>query len=125
MVCVILVAEDEVTVRNLVRHVLEAEGHEVLAAADGEEALTISRQYAGTIDMLITDVVMPRLDGLSLVAEIRKHRPDLRVLVISGKTSAELRVDKVAVPYLRKPFVPSVLRAKVREMLQAPPNHVQ
>src|ERR1700722_1938949 len=59
MVCVILIAEDEVMVRNLVRHILTAEGHEILAAADGYEALELSRQYDGTIDMLITDVKMP------------------------------------------------------------------
>jgi two-component system, cell cycle sensor histidine kinase and response regulator CckA len=118
MVCVILIAEDEVTVRNFIRFVLEAEGHEVLAAADGAEALELSRQYHGTIDLLITDVIMPRLDGLSLIAQICAERPDLRILVISGKTPTESTMGDLRLPFLRKPFLPNALRDKVRQLLR-------
>jgi CheY-like chemotaxis protein len=116
MVCVILVAEDEVMVRNLARHVLQAEGHEVLAAADGAEALTLSRDYRGNIDLLITDVVMPRLDGFGLVRQILLERPNLRVLIMSG-TPGDLRSVPAGTPFLQKPFQAAVLRDKVREML--------
>lgn len=122
MVCVILIAEDEVMVRNLVRHLLTAEGHEILAAADGYEALELSRKYEGTIDLLITDVKMPRMDGLALIEKLRKERPNIRVLVMSGHTSEELRGQEAGFAFLRKPFPPGVFREKVREVLDAPPG---
>ena len=120
MVCVILVAEDEVMVRNLARHILEAEGHEVLAAADGAEALALSRGYTGAIDLLITDVMMPRLDGFGLIRQILQERPNLRILVMSG-TPGDMPRLPVSIPFLIKPFLSGVFRDKVREVLQAPP----
>jgi CheY-like chemotaxis protein len=118
MVCVVLVAEDEVIVRNLVRHVLEAEGHYVLAAADGAEALQLSRSYSGSIDLLITDVVMPRLDGFALVKQLLDERPNVRVLLMSGKVSEAIP----DLPFLQKPFAAADFRAKVRDVLgPAPP----
>lgn len=117
MVCVILIAEDEVMVRNLVRHLLTAEGHEILAAADGYEALELSRKYDGTIDMLITDVKMPRMDGLVLIDKLRKERPNMRILVMSGHASEELRGQAAGFSFLRKPFPPGLFRQKVREVL--------
>jgi two-component system cell cycle sensor histidine kinase/response regulator CckA len=122
MVCVILIAEDEVMVRNLVRHLLEAEGHEILAAADGYEALELSRKYAGTIDMLITDVKMPHMDGLALIEKLLKERPNVRVLVMSGHTSGELRGQQAGFTFVRKPFLPRVFRDKVREVLGNKPG---
>jgi|SRR5579872_7397984 len=124
MVCVILVAEDEVMIRNIVRHLLEADGHEVLAAADGEEALALSRQYAGTIDLLITDVVMPRMDGLSLIRQILEERPNLRILVMSGRPNVENETLNINFPLLRKPFMPAVFREKVREVLNDPQTNI-
>jgi two-component system, cell cycle sensor histidine kinase and response regulator CckA len=125
MVCVILVAEDEVMVRNIVRHLLEAESHEVLAAADGQEALQISRQYNGTIDLLITDVVMPRLDGFGLIRQIQQERPNLRILVMTGHSPTDVSMKSpAAFPLLRKPFGPAAFLAKVRQVLndQDPPT---
>ena len=120
MVCVVLVAEDEVMIRNIVRHILEADGHEVLAAADGEEALELSRNYGGEIDLLITDISMPRLDGLGLVRQIVKERPELRILIMSGRASAEFRVKELDLPMLRKPFLPMAFRQMVRTLLNRP-----
>jgi CheY-like chemotaxis protein len=117
MVCVILIAEDEVMVRNLVRHLLQAEGHEILAAADGYEALELSKRYEGPIDMLITDINMPRMDGLALVEKLLKDRPNMRILVMSGHLSEELRGQQAGYHFLRKPFAPSLFRDKVREVL--------
>lgn len=117
MVCVILIAEDEVMVRNLVRHILHAEGHEVLVAADGYEALELSRKYDGKIDLLITDVKMPRMDGRALIEKLLKERPNVRILVMSANTSEELRGLNVDYTFLRKPFLPGVFREKVREVL--------
>jgi CheY-like chemotaxis protein len=120
MVCVILVAEDEVMVRNIVRHLLEGEGHEVLAAADGQEALDISRRYNGTIDLLITDVVMPRLDGFGLIRQILEERPNLRILVMTGHSPSDMGMPKMRFPLLQKPFGPAVFRDKVRQVLDDP-----
>jgi DNA-binding response OmpR family regulator len=117
MVCVILIAEDEVMVRNLVRHLLTAEGHEILAAADGYEALELSRKYEGTIDLLITDVKMPRMDGLALIEKVLQERPNMRILVMSGHPPEELRGREAGFSFLRKPFPPGVFREKVREVL--------
>jgi CheY-like chemotaxis protein len=117
MVCVILIAEDEVMVRNLVRHLLTAEGHEILAAADGYEALELSRKYDGIIDMLITDVKMPRMDGLALIDKLLRERPNMRILIMSGHASAELRGQASGFSFLRKPFPPAVFRQKVKEVL--------
>jgi CheY-like chemotaxis protein len=116
MVCVILIAEDEVIVRNFVRHILQADGHVVLAAADGYEALELSRKYAGTIDMLITDVKMPRMDGLELIERLQKERPKMRILIMSGY-AGEMRIQESGFPFVHKPFLASFFRSKVREML--------
>lgn len=118
MVCVILIAEDEVMIRNVLRHILNAEGHEILAAADGYEALELSRKYDGDIDLLITDVSMPRMDGLELMDRLLKERPNIKILVMSGHASEELRGRQSGFPFLRKPFPPDEVRNRVRAMLR-------
>src|SRR5438477_4072310 len=110
---VVLVAEDEVVVRNIVCFLLNHEGYQVLSAADGEEALELARQYQGTIDLLLTDIKMPRMDGISLAEHVINERPGIRVLLMSGQTSAQIRAKNVQLPFLRKPFVPAAFRDKV------------
>ncbi len=122
---VILVAEDEVVVRNIVCLLLNKEGYQVLAAADGAEALELAREYRGEIDLLVTDVKMPRMDGLSLAEQIIRERPGIRVLLMSGIVSGEIRERNIRLPFLRKPFVSSVLRNKVRDVLAGPPAQPQ
>src|SRR5579864_5539092 len=87
---VILVAEDDVLVRNLINAVLSRAGYSVLLASDGAEALELSRHYAGEIHLLLSDVMMPRMDGVSLVHAIRGERPRTRALLISGRMSSEI-----------------------------------
>lgn len=116
MSCIILVAEDDVIVRNVVRLLLQVEGHDVLVATDGYEALELSRQYDGTIDLLLTDIMMPRLDGLALVKQISQDRPGIKVLVMSGNLSEGMR-EVSRRPFLRKPFSPETFRNKIREVL--------
>ena len=118
MVCVILVAEDEIVVRNVVRHILESDGHYVLAAADGAEALELSRKYQGKIDLLITDVVMPKLDGFGLIRGILEERPDLRIVVMS----AWPHEDASNFPFVRKPFAIAAFRDIVRNILDDRPQ---
>ena len=106
---VILVAEDEVIVRNVVCLLLQRDGYQVLSAADGKEALELARQYQGTIDLLLSDIQMPRMDGLA--EHVIEERPGIRVLLMSGKVSAEIRERNVRLPFLRKPFVSAVFFA--------------
>jgi two-component system cell cycle sensor histidine kinase/response regulator CckA len=122
---VILVAEDEVVVRNIVCLLLHHEGYQVLAAADGKEALELAHEYHGQIDLLVTDMRMPRMDGLSLAERVISERPGIRVLLMSGIMSDEIREKNVRLPFLRKPFVSSVFRDKVRDVLNGPPAQPQ
>jgi len=113
---VILVAEDETPLRHLIRELLHEEGYEVLAAADGKEALRLSGTYEGPIDLLLTDVDMPRLDGISAYRRISAERADIKVLFMSGGMPEFLDVP-TGLPFLPKPFVIDALCTKVREVL--------
>jgi two-component system, cell cycle sensor histidine kinase and response regulator CckA len=110
---VILIAEDEVMVRNVARIALEKEHYFILTATNGEEALFISRKYPGKIDLLLSDIRMPNLDGLQLRERILEERPGIKVLLMSGHVERPV----VASPFLRKPFGPTVLRERVRQLL--------
>lgn len=114
---VILLAEDEHLVRNLVRTILINEGYLVLDANDGEHALEVSRQFPGSIHMLLTDVKMPKMNGLELSHQIARERPGIKVLIMSGKTSGEMLIAGECIDFLRKPFLPQTLRAKLNAML--------
>jgi two-component system, cell cycle sensor histidine kinase and response regulator CckA len=112
---VILVADDEQLVRDFVAHTLELSGHSVLTAADGEEALEISRRFPGTIHLLISDVMMPRLDGLSLRQKILSERPGVKVLLISGTLEQGIE----SVPFLQKPFQALDLKRRIEQLIMA------
>ena len=118
---VILVAEDEVLVRNFVCLALQREGYHVLAASDGKDALELSRAYSGRIQMLLTDVKMPQMNGIVLAQQVIKEREGVRVLVMSGKLSSEVREQSLRLPFLRKPFMAKTLLDKIREVLSGPP----
>jgi DNA-binding response OmpR family regulator len=117
---IILVADDEVMVRNLVTILMQTEGYFVLAAADGHEALELSRKYPGTIDLVITDVQMPRLNGTDLCARLLEERPGIKVLVMSGADMIEIVSQNVNLPFLPKPFDGETLKARVRAILATP-----
>jgi DNA-binding NtrC family response regulator len=117
---VILVADDEVLIRNLVTLLIQREGHFVLSAADGQEALEISHQYPGIIDLLITDIRMPRMNGTNLYSHLVEERPGIKVLVMSGADMNEIISQNANMPFLPKPFDGQTLKAKVREVLAVP-----
>jgi two-component system, cell cycle sensor histidine kinase and response regulator CckA len=117
---VILIAEDEPVVRNLIRSLVQAEGYSFLVAADGEEALVLSRAYPDEIHVLLTDVKMPKLDGITLADRLMQDRPEIRVLVMSGEASGEIRKSKMGLPFLKKPFVPAVFRDKLESVIAGP-----
>jgi DNA-binding response OmpR family regulator len=109
---VVLVAEDETMICNIVRIALEAMGMFVLDASDGEQALELSRKFPGTIHALVSDIVMPNLDGVGLCNQIRLERPDIKLLLMSGNTGP---VD--GIPFLRKPFTLEQLKQKMRQLM--------
>jgi CheY-like chemotaxis protein len=120
---VVLVAEDEEVVRRLARRILEREGFTVIEARDGEEALELCAVPGRRIDLVLSDVVMPRLGGRELVDRCLSQFPGCRALLMSGYTDDELVrrdvLDSRAV-FLAKPFTPDALLRKVREALELP-----
>ena len=120
---VILVADDAALIRNLVTLLLQQEGYFVLSAADGCEALELSRDYPGSIDLVITDVQIPRLCGTDLCARLLKERPGIKVLLMSGADMREIVDQNVNLPFLPKPFDGETLKARVRAILEAGRRH--
>jgi len=117
----VLVVEDEDMVRSLIRKLLQREGYEVAVARNGEEALARWRQSTARFDLLVTDVIMPGLDGVALASEVRARWPDTRVLYISGHPEDLLHqagVDEAKTPLVRKPFRGRSLLAKVEDLLR-------
>ncbi len=119
----ILVVDDQPGLRKVVQRALEAAHYRVLVAADGDEALLTSARHPGEIDLVLTDVVMPRMSGGALGAEVAKQRPNLKVLYMSGYTDDAIANHGVLDPgtkFLAKPFTAPELVRKVREALDTP-----
>jgi two-component system cell cycle sensor histidine kinase/response regulator CckA len=114
---VILLAEDDELVRTLIQNVLTREGYSILCATDGIEALSLSRTHPGPIELLLTDVKMPKMDGLQLREHIRRERPETKVLLMSGRMSGEIPASDRAVNFLRKPFLVNALRTAKKTLL--------
>ena len=102
-------------IRQMLVELLRQERCEVLAAADGQQALEASRKYPEPIHLLVTDILMPGMGGIELLLRMRQERPELRVLVISGHGDGEDLPDGVEL--LTKPFPTAAFRKKVRELL--------
>ncbi|MBX7219133.1 MAG: response regulator [Blastocatellia bacterium] len=116
----ILLVEDEEQLRELMGEALRRQGYQVLEATNGEGALVIFQQQGETIELLVTDVVMPKMSGPELAKYIHKARPDLRVVFMSGysrELSATSNGNSDGLPFLWKPFEPDELIRKVREVL--------
>jgi CheY-like chemotaxis protein len=113
---VVLVADDDVSILYLVASLIQAEGCTVLSASDGHEALELSREYPGAIDLVITDMEMPRLNGSDLCSHLLAERPGIKVLVMSGAKLNEAQL-RIAGRVLAKPFDGQALRDGVRALL--------
>ena len=117
----LLVAEDDESLRQLVRRILLREGYTVLDADSADDALTVSAQHEGEIALLLSDVVMPSTNGRSLAEQICATRPAIRVLFMSGYSNddvLEFGVVAGKANFLPKPFSPGQLVARVREVLE-------
>jgi DNA-binding response OmpR family regulator len=106
-------------VRELARKVLTRQGYRVLTAASGDEALRMADDYSGSIDILLTDVVMPGISGPEVAQRLRQSRPETRVLYMSGYAGDALGAHGLGdgqAAFIEKPFTPAALAAKVREV---------
>jgi len=112
---VILIAEDEAGIRNFAQLILEETGYVVLSAANGEEALCLSRTYGGRIHVLLTDIVMPNMGGVELSSTLLAERPGIGVVLMSGHTFAENISQEF--PFMQKPFSPRILRETIAALL--------
>jgi CheY-like chemotaxis protein len=116
----VLLVEDDEQVRVLAKVVLERSGFHVIAAAGCEEALKVEAAYNHPIQLLLTDVVMPRMSGRQLAGLLAKQRPSMKVLFMSGYTDDTVvhhGVLEAGVQFLQKPLTPEGLTRKVREVL--------
>ena len=116
----VLVVEDEEIVRELVCDVLEEQGYNVICAADGLEALELAGNFDGTIHLLVTDVIMPHMNGHELAGKLSRIRPDMKVLYVSGYSDTDLGDHGVLDPrfdLLQKPFTPQTLARKIRDVI--------
>ena len=121
----ILLVEDEAQVRKLIRGILSSAGYRVLEAADPLEALRESEQFTDTIHLLVTDVVMPTMNGRELADLLKRRRKDTKVLYLSGYAEdaiAQHGVVDPSIALLQKPVTPDALLERVREVLDSDPN---
>src|SRR5262249_9140592 len=120
----ILLAEDEQDVREVAREFLESGGYRVLEARDGADAVRLMSAYKGTIDLLITDMVMPGMSGQELAGRLQHQHPDLCVIFMSGYSehaAAEAAQTDGTIRLLTKPFSRSALLRTIRDVLNHAP----
>jgi PAS domain S-box-containing protein len=117
----VLLAEDQPSIRNVLREFLESEGYKVLEAQNGNDALEIAKHYTGSIDVLVTDVIMPQLRGIELAKRLTEVHPDICVILMSGYSEDALVENRLLsernMTLIQKPFDPEELAQKIRESL--------
>ncbi len=119
---VILLAEDEDSVRQFTKRTLEKQGYQIIEARNGSEALSILKKRKEPIDALVSDVVMPGITGPELAKKVRDRQPEVKVLFMSGYTDEAILEGVIgsAYDFLQKPFSPAQLLQKLHDLLQAP-----
>jgi hypothetical protein len=119
----VLVVEDQEQVRGFVNAILESLGYNILSAADGAAALALATQHRGAIDLLLTDVILPGMNGRQLAEQLKLLRPEIAVLFTSGhprNVIASSGVLDPAIAFIAKPYSPEELAAKLSEVLERP-----
>lgn len=117
----VLVVDDEKAIRDMLQEHLSLSGYKVLTAANGPEALRLSQEHQGTIHLLLTDVLMPGMNGSTLAARMASTRPETKVLYISGYTpnvGVHHSVPNPGTAFLPKPFTQEVLLSTIRIVLE-------
>ena len=117
----ILLAEDELLVREMISTILQRYGYHVLEAIDGQNALEVTRAHPQKeIDLLLTDIVMPKMNGLELVQQFRNLLPDSKVILMSGNAADSTVKDLTSqhnTEFMSKPFLPLALTQRIEELL--------
>jgi DNA-binding response OmpR family regulator len=113
----ILLAEDESSLRQMLGLVLQGAGYRLMVAEDGHQAVQLAKKHAGRIDLLLSDIEMPGLTGPDLAQELLRTRPSLKIMLMSGCSSA-LGVLERGWRFLQKPFAPDLLLEEVRIALR-------
>lgn len=116
----ILVVEDDESVKKLASRVLEKQGYNVLEARDGEDAITFCKNYNKPIHLILTDVIMPKMNGKELVEKLKSIYPEIKSLFMSGYTENAIAIHGIleeGIQYLQKPFTVESLARKVRDVL--------
>ena len=113
----VLVVDDEPTLRKLMQVVLERAGFRVLTAQNGYDAMDVSESHLGSIDVLVSDVTMPGMDGPTLVDELRETDPNLPVLFVTGSLERVPVSKDKPFPIIEKPFSPGNLVFTIRQLL--------
>ena len=119
---VILVVDDEESVRLLLSTLLERDSYTVLVANDGQHALEVARRHAGEISALVTDYKMPHLNGLELARTLVAERPEMRVMIMSGRVSNPEALQRCGFPMLSKPFTITTFLNSLKQCLESPPR---
>lgn len=119
----ILVAEDDSDILKIVCDRLARHGHAVIGAPDGRKALEICNEQAGSIQLVITGIHMPLMNGIELGKQLETHHPHLRVLYMSGTSKMMLKTLNEDSVFLQKPFTEGTLLAAVNEALQSSREH--
>jgi len=123
----ILLAEDSASLREMAREYLVSVGYTVLEAATGKDALDQAKSFAGTIQLLLTDVVMPGMSGPELAHQIGRLRPGIKIIFTSGYTDDAIIRQGVldpAIAFIQKPYRPKALARKIREVLKVNAGNV-
>lgn len=111
----VLLAEDSEAIRSLVLAVLRGEGHTILVAEDGDQAIELLESHIGKIDILLSDIFMPGMNGLELAKRIRGIRPDIHVILMSAHSPELLSLD-LNWHFMQKPFPPKALVEKINQL---------
>jgi two-component system cell cycle sensor histidine kinase/response regulator CckA len=120
-----LLVDDDDSVRRAVRRMLERLGYAVLEASEGERALGIAAAHPGPLDVVVTDLMMPRMNGGAFATILAKSRPDVRVIFVSGYTDDAVVQRAPLAPvhtFLQKPFTIEQLAAAIGSLRQTPPS---
>jgi CheY-like chemotaxis protein len=120
----VMVVEDDDAVRRLASSVLAAQGYTILEARSADEALEVASRHTGSLDLVLTDVILPGLNGRELYARLAAHSPGLRALFMSGYSGdvvARHGVLEAGVEFIEKPFAMTTLTRRIREVLDGPP----
>ena len=112
----ILLAEDEQPVRSFVFAMLQKAGYNVIVAVDGQDGIAKSREFKGTIHLLLSDVEMPNMTGIELATQIQIDRPEILVLLMSGMVSGMLLLNE-GWQFLPKPFMANLLKERIQHLL--------